>query len=109
MATFAQVRIHVQLGRFVEVRNQHSSDKNLIFSTCFVDKFAREQTFINVDSNENFRSLLIMYEMEKELIIYTSTMDNIDTKAKEQRYKHVNIYKTLLNLKHQLVKGTRNG
>ncbi|KAD7116723.1 hypothetical protein E3N88_03991 [Mikania micrantha] len=68
----------------VEVRNHYPSDRDLIFSTCFVDKFAREQTFINLDSNENFESMVSMYGMEKELIIYVSTKNNIDTKAKEQ-------------------------
>ncbi|KAI3694690.1 hypothetical protein L1987_77659 [Smallanthus sonchifolius] len=58
---------------------------DLIFSTCFVDKCAMEQTFIELDSNENFELMLSMYNTEKESTLYVTTNNNIDISSKQQR------------------------
>ena len=39
----------------------------------FVDKHAKEQCFIELDSDENFMVMLSMYNEEKEVTIYVTT------------------------------------
>ncbi|KAI3795072.1 hypothetical protein L1987_37716 [Smallanthus sonchifolius] len=68
-----------------EVTKHYPSNMDLIFSTCFVDKCAMEQTFIELDSNENFELMLSMYNTEKESTLYVTTNNNIDISSKQQR------------------------
>nr|XP_043638083.1 uncharacterized protein LOC122609088 [Erigeron canadensis] len=49
------------------------SKSNPVFSTVFVDKNATRQSFIDLDSDDNFMVMLSMYEKEKEVTIYMTT------------------------------------
>ncbi|KAL4555574.1 hypothetical protein LXL04_038197 [Taraxacum kok-saghyz] len=59
-----------------EVIRRYSSKNNPEFSISYVDKCARDQSFIELDSDEKFMAMLIMYEEEKEVTIYVTTVNN---------------------------------
>lgn len=67
-----------------EVKKRYPSTDDLAFSVLFVDKNGKEQSFIKLDSDDNFMVMLSMYEQEKEVTIYVSTDDNI-----QHRYIHL--------------------
>ena len=58
----------------------------IIFTTLFVDKNAIEHSFIELESDETFKVMLDMHEKEKEVTIYVTPRDTIDTNEIEQRY-----------------------
>ncbi|XP_078158780.1 uncharacterized protein LOC144554295 [Carex rostrata] len=57
---------------------------DLVFSILFVDKNAKQQSFIELDSDDNFMVMLNMYEKEKEVTIYVTTEKNINTNVLQQ-------------------------
>ncbi|KAD2021889.1 hypothetical protein E3N88_42007 [Mikania micrantha] len=61
-----------------EVSNQYPANRDLVFSVCFVDKYATEQTFIKLDCHDDFQLMLGMYELEKQLTLYVTTCNNLD-------------------------------
>lgn len=71
-----------------EVMKHYPSKSNILLSVLFVDKFALGQSFIELNSNENFMVMLSMYEKEKEVTIYVTEYNNIDTTKIQQRYGH---------------------
>nr|KAJ0204105.1 hypothetical protein LSAT_V11C500286440 [Lactuca sativa] len=56
-----------------EVRKHYPSDSDIVLSINFVDKNAKKQCFIELDSDENFMVMLSMYKEEKEVTIYATT------------------------------------
>ncbi|KAI3519078.1 hypothetical protein L1887_08086 [Cichorium endivia] len=56
-----------------EVKKHYPSKTDTILSIVFVDKHAKEQSFIELDSDENFMVMLSMYNDEKEVTIYATT------------------------------------
>ncbi|KAF5764943.1 putative transposase, MuDR, plant [Helianthus annuus] len=68
-----------------EVTNHYPSNRDFVFSVCFVDKYATEQSFIKLDSHENFQLMLKTYEVEKELTVYVTTSRNLETSSINQR------------------------
>jgi hypothetical protein len=52
-----------------EVTTHYPSNRDLVFSICFVDKYVTEQSFIKLDSHENFQSMLSMYNVEKDVTV----------------------------------------
>ncbi|XP_022041969.1 uncharacterized protein LOC110944623 [Helianthus annuus] len=68
-----------------EISNHYPGNRDLIFSICFVDKNATEQSFIKLDSHDNLQLMLDMYEMEKELTVYATTNNNFATISNTQR------------------------
>nr|XP_043633496.1 uncharacterized protein LOC122604691 [Erigeron canadensis] len=74
------------LGDLIEeVRNRYPSN-NEVFSILFVDKFATEQSFIELNSDENFIVMLNMYDEEKEVTIYVTTDPNHVVIERQQTY-----------------------
>nr|XP_043633677.1 uncharacterized protein LOC122604879 [Erigeron canadensis] len=67
-----------------EVSKHYPFDSGLVFSIQFVDKNAKEQSFIDIDSHENFMGMLAMYEKEKEVTIYATIGDNGGTHNLQQ-------------------------
>ncbi|KAL4564431.1 hypothetical protein LXL04_028495 [Taraxacum kok-saghyz] len=63
----------------IEVIRRYSSKENPEFSISYVDKYARDQSFIELDSDEKFMTMLSMYEDEKEVTIYVTTDHNHDS------------------------------
>nr|KAJ0208063.1 hypothetical protein LSAT_V11C500234360 [Lactuca sativa] len=55
-----------------EVKKHYPSKDDIVLSIVFIDKHAKEQCFIKLDSDENFIVMLNMYEEEKEVIIYAT-------------------------------------
>nr|KAJ0212689.1 hypothetical protein LSAT_V11C400164730 [Lactuca sativa] len=49
------------------------------FSILYVDKYAPEKSLIELDSNEKFMTMLGMYRSEKQVTIYVTTENNLDT------------------------------
>ncbi|GJR94823.1 transposase, MuDR, MULE transposase domain protein [Tanacetum coccineum] len=72
-----------------EVSRHYSSRSNLVLSTFFVDKYAIEQTFIELNSDETFMLMLSMYEKEKEITIYVTTNKNLGTNNTQKSPEHV--------------------
>ncbi|KAD7479804.1 hypothetical protein E3N88_02940 [Mikania micrantha] len=68
-----------------EVSNQYPANRDLVFSICFVDKYATEQIFIKLDCHDNFQLMLSMYELEKELTLYVTTGNNLDRTSNHPR------------------------
>ncbi|KAL4555357.1 hypothetical protein LXL04_037975 [Taraxacum kok-saghyz] len=60
-----------------EVIKRYSSKSNPDISICYIDKYTPDQSFIELDSDEKFTDMLIMYENEKEVTIYVTTENNI--------------------------------
>ncbi|KAI3707878.1 hypothetical protein L2E82_36777 [Cichorium intybus] len=56
-----------------EVKKHYPSETDIALSIIFVDKHAKEQCFIELDSDENFMVMLSMYKEEKEVAIYATT------------------------------------
>ncbi|GKB41980.1 hypothetical protein Tco_0886922, partial [Tanacetum coccineum] len=67
-----------------EVVRHYPSHNYLVFSVVFVDKYAIEQSFIELNSHENFMAMLSIYEQEKEITIYVSTDKNFGTHNTQQ-------------------------
>ncbi|KAJ9536170.1 hypothetical protein OSB04_un000650 [Centaurea solstitialis] len=56
-----------------KVRKHYSSKSDQVLSILFLDKNAKEQSFIQLDSPENFMVMLTMYKDEAEVTIYVTT------------------------------------
>ncbi|GKA43542.1 transposase, MuDR, MULE transposase domain protein [Tanacetum coccineum] len=69
-----------------EVLRHYPSHIDQVFSIVFVDKYVTGQSFIELNSDENFMAMLNMYEQEKEITIYVSTDKNLGTHNTQQRY-----------------------
>ncbi|KAL7599162.1 hypothetical protein Lser_V15G21127 [Lactuca serriola] len=62
------------LDHLVEkVKKHYPSQSDIVLSTVFVDKHAKEQCFIELDNDESFMVMLSMYNEEKEVTIYVTT------------------------------------
>ncbi|KAL4582100.1 hypothetical protein LXL04_006640 [Taraxacum kok-saghyz] len=59
-----------------EVIKRYSSKSKRDFSICYIYKCATDQSFIELDSEEKFMTMLTMYENEKEITIYLTTENN---------------------------------
>ncbi|XP_071690280.1 uncharacterized protein [Rutidosis leptorrhynchoides] len=59
-----------------EVKKHYPVNSNLVFSIQFVDNDVNEQSYIDIDSDEDFMGMLAMYQNEKELTIYVTTNHN---------------------------------
>ncbi|PWA76685.1 transposase, MuDR, MULE transposase domain protein [Artemisia annua] len=70
-----------------EVLKRYPSHSNQVFSILFVDKYAQDQSFIELNSDESFKDMLGMYEQEKEITIYVTTNKNLGTSNTQQRKK----------------------
>ncbi|KAJ0478044.1 putative transposase, MuDR, plant [Helianthus annuus] len=68
-----------------EVTNHYPSNRDLVFSIYFVDKYAINQSIIKLDSDEKFEFMIRMYEVEKELVVYVTTSSNHETSSVNQR------------------------
>nr|GEW58202.1 transposase, MuDR, MULE transposase domain protein [Tanacetum cinerariifolium] len=76
------------LGDLVEfVKNLHPSKRDLVFLILFVDKNAIEQSFIELESDEAFKVMLDMYEKGKEVTIYVTPRNTLDTGEIQQKVK----------------------
>ncbi|KAK1432082.1 hypothetical protein QVD17_08972 [Tagetes erecta] len=62
-----------------EATSRYPSNRDLVFSIYFLDKYASKQSFIKLDSNEDFQMMLLMYDMEKEITVYVTTDNNLET------------------------------
>ncbi|KAL4573192.1 hypothetical protein LXL04_019990 [Taraxacum kok-saghyz] len=60
-----------------EVIKRYSSKSNPHISICYIDKYTPDQSYIELDSDEKFTDMLIMYENEKDVTIYVTTENNI--------------------------------
>nr|GEX79599.1 transposase, MuDR, MULE transposase domain protein [Tanacetum cinerariifolium] len=69
------------------VKNLHPSKRDLVFLILFVDKNAIEQSFIELESDETFKVILDMYEKEKEVTIYVTPRNTLDTGEIQQKVK----------------------
>ncbi|KAL4554548.1 hypothetical protein LXL04_039380 [Taraxacum kok-saghyz] len=56
-----------------EVKKHYPSESGTALSIVFVDKHAKEQCFIELDTDESFMVMLSMYKEEKEITIYVTT------------------------------------
>ncbi|PWA82218.1 transposase, MuDR [Artemisia annua] len=70
-----------------EVLKRYPSHSDQVFSILFVDKYAQDQSFIELNSDESFKVMLGMYEQEKEITIYVTTNKNLGTSNTQQRKK----------------------
>ncbi|GJZ54888.1 hypothetical protein Tco_0610081 [Tanacetum coccineum] len=68
-----------------EVKSNYPSNRDLVFTILFVDKFAVEQSYIQLNCEENFKMMLDMHENEKEITIYATTENTFDTNELQQR------------------------
>ncbi|CAI9285522.1 unnamed protein product [Lactuca saligna] len=59
-----------------EVTKCYSSKNNPKFSVLYVDKYAPKKSFIKLDSNEKFMTMLSMYGNDKQVTIYVTTENN---------------------------------
>ncbi|GJR13119.1 transposase, MuDR [Tanacetum coccineum] len=71
-----------------EVMRHYPSHNDLVFSIVFVDKYVTGQSFIELNSDENFTAMLRMYEQEKEVTIYVSTDKNFGTHNTQESAQH---------------------
>ncbi|KAK1431840.1 hypothetical protein QVD17_08555 [Tagetes erecta] len=62
-----------------EATSRYPSNRDLVFSIYFLDKYASKQSFIKLDSNEDFQMMLLMYDVEKEITVYVTTDNNLET------------------------------
>ncbi|CAH1418028.1 unnamed protein product [Lactuca virosa] len=60
-----------------EVTKRYSSKNNPKFSILYVDKYAPDKSFIELDSDEKFMTMLSMYGSEKQVTIYVTTENNL--------------------------------
>ncbi|KAI3705706.1 hypothetical protein L1987_75947 [Smallanthus sonchifolius] len=58
---------------------------DLVFYVYFVDKYVTKQSYIKLDSHDKFHLMLSMYEVEKELTVYATTKNNLETSLINQR------------------------
>lgn len=72
-----------------EVVTHYPSDRELVFSLYYIDKYASEQTYIKVDSHDTFQLMLSMHEVAKELTVYVTTDNNVEICSMQQRYMFV--------------------
>ncbi|CAH1421024.1 unnamed protein product [Lactuca virosa] len=56
-----------------EVKKHYPSQSDIVLSIVFVDKYAKEQCFIELDNDKSFMVMLNMYNDEKEVTIYATT------------------------------------
>ncbi|KAL4563100.1 hypothetical protein LXL04_027133 [Taraxacum kok-saghyz] len=56
-----------------EIKKHYPSESGTALSIVFVDKHAKEQCFIELDTDESFMVMLSMYKKEKEITIYVTT------------------------------------
>ncbi|CAI9276461.1 unnamed protein product [Lactuca saligna] len=56
-----------------EVKKHYSSQTDIVLSIVFVDKYAKEQWFIELDNDKSFMVMLNMYNEDKEVTIYATT------------------------------------
>ncbi|CAH1443875.1 unnamed protein product [Lactuca virosa] len=56
-----------------EVKKHYPSQSDIVLSIVFVDKYAKEQCFIELDNDKSFMVMLNMYDKEKEVTIYATT------------------------------------
>ncbi|GJX51292.1 hypothetical protein Tco_0278137 [Tanacetum coccineum] len=68
-----------------EVKSNYPSNRDLVFTILFVDKFAVEQSYIQLNCEENFKMMLDMHENEKEITIYAMTENTFDMNELQQR------------------------
>ncbi|KAM0055655.1 putative transposase, MuDR, plant [Helianthus debilis subsp. tardiflorus] len=68
-----------------EVATHYPPDPELSFSIFHIDKYATKQKFVKVDSNDNFKLMLSMYEVEKEVTIYVTMINNVETSSVRER------------------------
>ncbi|GJT92628.1 hypothetical protein Tco_1081473 [Tanacetum coccineum] len=71
-----------------EVLKRYPSHNDLVFSIIFVDKYVKEQSFIELNSDKSFTIMLDMYEKEKEITIYVTTNKNVGTSNTQQSGQH---------------------
>ena len=69
-----------------DVIKLYPSKRDTVFSILFIDKNGIEGSFIELESDETFKVMLDMHEKEKEVTIYVTPRDTIDTNEIEQRY-----------------------
>ncbi|GJW01913.1 hypothetical protein Tco_1560769 [Tanacetum coccineum] len=55
---------------------RYPSNRDLVLSILFVDKYVAHQFFIELDFDENFKMMLDMHEVKKEVTIYAMTQNN---------------------------------
>ncbi|CAI9294654.1 unnamed protein product [Lactuca saligna] len=60
-----------------EVIKRYASKNNPEFSILYVDKYAPDKSFIELDSDEKFMDMLSMYGNEKQVTIYVTTKNNL--------------------------------
>ncbi|CAH1453381.1 unnamed protein product [Lactuca virosa] len=60
-----------------EVIKRYSSKNNPKFSILYVDKYAPDKSFIELDSNKKFMAMLSMYGSEKQATIYVTIENNL--------------------------------
>ncbi|XP_023770327.2 uncharacterized protein LOC111918938 [Lactuca sativa] len=56
-----------------EVKSHYPSQSDIVLSIVFVDKYAKEQCFIELDNDKTFMVMLNMYNENKEVTIYATT------------------------------------
>ncbi|CAH1433302.1 unnamed protein product [Lactuca virosa] len=56
-----------------EVKKHYPSQSDIVLSIVFVDKYAKEQCFIELDNDKSFIVMLNMYNEDKEVTIYATT------------------------------------
>ncbi|CAH1454650.1 unnamed protein product [Lactuca virosa] len=56
-----------------EVKKHYPSQSDIVLSIVFVDKYTKEQCFIELDNDKSFMVMLNMYNDEKEVTIYATT------------------------------------
>ncbi|GJV75659.1 reverse transcriptase domain-containing protein [Tanacetum coccineum] len=67
-----------------EVKKHYLSHSDVVLSILFVDKYAKEQTFIQLETSENFQLMLNMYDEEKELTIYLMKNNQIPQRCQNE-------------------------
>nr|KAJ0184970.1 hypothetical protein LSAT_V11C900474590 [Lactuca sativa] len=56
-----------------EVKSHYPSQSDIVLSIVFVDKYAKEQCFIELDNDKTFMVMLNMYNENKEVTFYATT------------------------------------
>ncbi|KAD4385943.1 hypothetical protein E3N88_26112 [Mikania micrantha] len=77
--------IHYYDDLIEEVATHYPKDRGFVFSLWHIDIFDTKQSYIKVDSSENFQLMLDMYEVERELTVYVMTSDNVETSSMHKR------------------------
>ncbi|GKD02562.1 transposase, MuDR, MULE transposase domain protein [Tanacetum coccineum] len=70
-----------------EVLKHYQSNSDLDFSILFLDKHATKQSFIELNSDENFMAMFSMYEKEKEITIFVTTDKDVGKNTTQQSGK----------------------